>query len=70
MLVTLVFAVFPTTQAEPNLRLGTLIGTRISCQSFALFFQQFVNSLNEFNQLRWVLLDGCLLTQPYPLFCM
>jgi hypothetical protein len=55
-------------RTEPTL--GTVIGTRRSCQSFAFFFQQFVNSLNEFNQPRWVLLDGCLLAQPYPLFCM
>jgi hypothetical protein len=55
-------------RTEPTL--GTVIGTAISCQSFAFFFQQFINSLNEFNQPRWVLLHGCLLTQPYPLFCM
>ncbi len=48
-------------RTEPTL--GTVIGTRISSQSFAFFFQQFVNALNEFNQSRWVLLDGCLLTQ-------
>jgi hypothetical protein len=55
-------------RTEPTL--GTVIGTALSCQSFAFFFQQFINSLNEFNQPRWVLLHGCLLTQPYPLFCM